>query len=125
MDISTIATDFLQLAGSGHAKAAFERYVSEGFKHHNPWFAAGSEPLCAAMLEAAEQCPEKTLIVKNTITDLDGQMVAVHSHVVPIPGTPGAAVVHIFRFDGDKIVELWDVGQVIEADCTTNCDGMF
>jgi len=77
------------------------------------------------MIEASTQCPEKTLIVKNTITDHDAQMVVVHSHVIPIPGTPGAAVVHIFRFDGDKIVELWDVGQAIDPDCTANCDGMF
>lgn len=125
MNITAIATDFLHLAGSGQAAAAFNRYVADGFKHHNPWFAAGSETLCAAMLEASTQCPEKTLIVKNTITDHDAQMVVVHSHVIPIPGTPGAAVVHIFRFDGDKIVELWDVGQAIDPDCTANCDGMF
>ena len=31
----------------------------------------------------------------------DGDFVAVHSHVRQRPGDLGAAVVHIFRFDGD------------------------
>jgi len=36
----------------------------------------------------------------------------------------GAAVVHIFRFEDDRIVELWDLGQAIPQD-SPNRHGMF
>jgi predicted SnoaL-like aldol condensation-catalyzing enzyme len=47
-----------------------------------------------------------------------------HSHVKPKPGDAGVAVVHIFRFEGDRIAELWDVGQPVPAE-NPNSDGMF
>ena len=30
------------------------------------------------------------------------------------PSDPDIAVVHIFKFEGDKVVELWDLGQLLE-----------
>jgi predicted SnoaL-like aldol condensation-catalyzing enzyme len=51
-------------------------------------------------------------------------MVAVHSHIVLRPGEAGVAAVHIFRFEGDQIVEIWDCGEPLPAD-STNPDGMF
>jgi predicted SnoaL-like aldol condensation-catalyzing enzyme len=39
-------------------------------------------------------------------------------------GDRGAGVVHIFRFDGDKLVELWDLGQEVPAE-SPNASGMF
>ena len=49
---------------------------------------------------------------------------AVFSRVRQKPGDAGAAVVHIFRFDGDRVVELWDVGQAVPEDAV-NEKGMF
>ncbi|MBI3863906.1 MAG: nuclear transport factor 2 family protein [Planctomycetia bacterium] len=46
----------------------------------------------------------------------DGNLVAVHSRVRPNPEDLGAVVVHIFRFENDRIAELWDVGQAIPKD---------
>jgi predicted SnoaL-like aldol condensation-catalyzing enzyme len=52
-------------------------------------------------------------------------MVVIHSHVTRIkPGDAGLAVFHMFRFEGDLIAELWDVGQAISAD-SPNQAGMF
>lgn len=34
------------------------------------------------------------------------------------------AVVHMFRFENGKILEMWDVGQVMEKD-SPNENGMF
>jgi hypothetical protein len=42
----------------------------------------------------------------------------------PYRSESGVAVVHIFRFNGDRVVELWDVGQTIPAD-SPNRDGAF
>ena len=54
----------------------------------------------------------------------EGDLVAVHSRVQHGPADPGAALVHLFRFEGDRIVELWDVGQEVPAE-TVNANGMF
>jgi len=50
--------------------------------------------------------------------------VATLAHVRHKKGEPGAAVVHVFRFEGDRIAELWDVGQEVPAD-SPNQNGMF
>jgi predicted SnoaL-like aldol condensation-catalyzing enzyme len=50
--------------------------------------------------------------------------VAVHSRVRPGPGESGAAVVHIFKFHGDRIVEFWDMGQPVPEN-SPNENGMF
>ena len=51
-------------------------------------------------------------------------MVATHSHTVLKPGESELAVVHWFRFEGEKIVELWDLGQPTPKG-VVNQDGMF
>jgi len=48
----------------------------------------------------------------------------VHAHVRHKPDDLGAALVDIFRLQGDCIVELWDVGQAVPAD-SPNENGMF
>lgn len=117
-----IATDFLQLAASGKAREAFDKYVAPGFKHHNAWFAGDGDSLRKAMDENAAQNPEKQLTIHRIVDG--GDQVATYSHVRHHKGEPGAAVVHFFRFEGDRIAELWDVGQEVPAD-SPNGNGMF
>jgi predicted SnoaL-like aldol condensation-catalyzing enzyme len=117
-----IATDFLKRAAAGQARGAFERYVAKGFRHHNAYFAGDANSLMTAMDDNARQNPGKTLEVKLTLED--GDKVATFSKVLHGPTDSGAAVVHIFRFEGGKIVELWDVGQQIPAN-SPNQHGMF
>jgi predicted SnoaL-like aldol condensation-catalyzing enzyme len=74
------------------------------------------------MEENARQNPDKRLDALRALEDHD--LVAVHSHVRQDPGDRGAVVVHIFRFDGNRIVELWDIGQPVLAD-SVNANGMF
>jgi len=54
----------------------------------------------------------------------EGDLVVVHSHVVQARGEAGLAAVHIFRFQGGKIVEFWDCGEPAPVD-SPNEDGMF
>jgi predicted SnoaL-like aldol condensation-catalyzing enzyme len=96
--------------------------VTPGFRHHNPHFAAGADALKVAMAENAIRNPDKRLDMQHALED--GDFVALHSRIVLQREQAGAAVVHIFRFEGDKIAELWDVGQEVPAD-TPNADGMF
>jgi predicted SnoaL-like aldol condensation-catalyzing enzyme len=120
--LNSPALSFLQLAASGRAHEAYVKHIGEGFRHHNPFFTGDAEALIAGMTENARQNPGKRLDVLRALED--GDLVAVHSHVRQTPGDRGAAVVHIFRFEGDRIAELWDVGQPVPAEMV-NANGMF
>jgi predicted SnoaL-like aldol condensation-catalyzing enzyme len=113
---------FLELVIAGNIDDAYRKLVSIEGKHHNPFFLAGFPALREAMKENHVQFPIKQFKVRNVIGD--GDLVAVHSHIVPREGETGMAVVHVFRFQGDKIVEIWDIGQPVPAD-SPNKDGMF
>jgi predicted SnoaL-like aldol condensation-catalyzing enzyme len=116
------AMAFLQLAATGHVREAYDRYVDAGFRHHNPYFEGTAVALMKGMDENARLNPEKRLDVLHALEE--GDLVAVHSHVKHKPGDVGVIVFHLFRFAGDRIAELWDVGQVIPAE-SVNANGML
>ena len=116
------AVKFLELVVAGRIEEAYQKYVNMGGKHHNPFFQAGFPALKKAMIENHVQFPNKHLTVNLVLGD--GNLVAVHSHLVPGEGDKGMAVVHIFRFDGNKVEEMWDCGQFLPADSPNN-DGAF
>ena len=115
------ALTFLHRGRAGD-RATLEQLVHPHARHHNPYFPAGMPALLDAMVSAALQAPDRSATVKHVISD--GDYVAVHSHVQPHPQHRGMAVVHLFRFEGDRIAELWDVGQPI-PEANPNADGMF
>ncbi|WP_068614605.1 nuclear transport factor 2 family protein [Paenibacillus tuaregi] len=116
------AVSFLQLVASGEVREAYRRYIGPDFRHHNPFFRGDADSLMLAMEENAAQNPDKVLEVKHALQEKD--LVTIHSHIRQNPEDPGAAVVHIFRFHNDLIVELWDVGQPIPEN-SPNVNGMF
>ena len=103
------ATTFLQLVSTGSVQRAFDSFTTPDFIHHNPWFTSDAQSLARGMQENAAQFPEKMLHVEHAVEE--GDLVAVHSRVRHKPEDPDIAVVHIFRFEGDRIAELWDVAQ--------------
>ena len=122
-DTNTItAVSFLKLASSGKVNEAYYKYVGVGFRHHNPFFEGSAESLQVGMEENAKQSPNKVFTILRTISEED--LVVTHSHVQQNPEQCGAVVVHIFRFENGKIVELWDVGQPVPEE-TPNQYGMF
>jgi predicted SnoaL-like aldol condensation-catalyzing enzyme len=74
------------------------------------------------MEENSIQNPDKTIEVQRTLED--SGLVAVHALVRLKPGDLGIVTVHIFRFQGNRIVELWDVGQAV-PEKSLNENGMF
>jgi predicted SnoaL-like aldol condensation-catalyzing enzyme len=66
--------------------------------------------------------PNKKWTVKHVLED--GDLVAVHSHMVLVPGKTELAALHLVRFVGNKIVEFWDMAQPI-PELQVNQDGMF
>ena len=116
------AVQFLRLVVAGRIDEAYEKHVDLRGKHHNPYFSQGFPALKKAMIENHVQFPSQQLIVKNVLGD--GDMVAVHSHIVLRPGETGVAAVHLFRFQSDRITELWDCSQPVPSD-SPNKDGAF
>jgi len=117
-----IAAAFLRSAAFGKAREAFEAHAAPGFRHHNPYFPGDAMSLWTAMDEDADRNPDKVFEMLRVLGD--GDLVAVHSRLVPAPGRPEYSVVHVFRFEGEKIAELWDVAQQAPPE-TVNENGMF
>ncbi len=116
------AVDFLNLVVAGQIEEAYRKHIDLGGKHHNAYTPAGFPALKKGMMENHAQFPQKKFDIKRVLAD--GDLVATHSHVVLRPGELELSVVHMFRFQGDKIVELWDCAQQVPAD-STNQDGLF
>jgi predicted SnoaL-like aldol condensation-catalyzing enzyme len=121
-DYKEAAKDFLRLTASGKAREAYRKYVGPEFRHHNPYFRGDAETLMIAMEENAVKNPNKVLEIQRALQDEN--FVAVHSHIKQKPDDRGIAAVHIFRFQEDAIVELWDIGQPVPQD-SPNQYGMF
>jgi predicted SnoaL-like aldol condensation-catalyzing enzyme len=116
-----IAIEFLKNAASGRVDEAYA-LVTPTFRHHNPYFPGDTESLKVGMAEAHKKFPDTTLVVKHILED--GDLIAVHSHVQHASNTLAIAAVHIFRFEGDEIAELWDVAMEAPQD-SPNENGMF
>ncbi|WKV13012.1 nuclear transport factor 2 family protein [Marivirga harenae] len=117
-----IAISFLEMVASAQIEEAFKVYVAEDFKHHNPYFKGDAKSLKDAMLEDAQNNPEKELKILRSLAD--EEFIAIHSHVKQNPADLGFVFVHFFKFKDQKIIELWDVGQEI-PDEITNENGML
>ncbi|HJS17256.1 MAG TPA: nuclear transport factor 2 family protein [Anaerolineales bacterium] len=117
-----MAVAFLELASNGEIREAYSKFIGRGFKHHNPFYEGSAESLAAGMEENARQNPNKMFEVKRAIAE--GDYVVVHSYVRQRPDDRGAAVVHIFRFENRRIVELWDLGQPV-PESSPNQYGIF
>lgn len=116
------AVSFLQLASSGKVREAYDAYVASDFQHHNPYFPGDAESLARGMEESAKQFPNKIWEVRRVLED--GDLVAVHVRVRLKPDAPDFALIHIFRFEGGRITELWEAGQQVPEN-SPNENGMF
>ena len=117
------AKSFLTMAGLGRVQEAYDRYVAPSFIHHNQYFKGDRQSLLTAMEEASKTQPNRSIQINRVYED--GDTVITHSLVTrQDPTAPKIAVVHIFRFEHDRIAELWDLGQPISKD-SPNENGMF
>jgi predicted SnoaL-like aldol condensation-catalyzing enzyme len=116
------AVSFMRLVASGKVREAYREHVGPDFRHHNPFFRSDAEALMAAMEDSARENPNKVFELQRALED--GEFVAVHSRVRQDPDDLGMALVHIFRFRGERIIELWDVAQPVTKE-SQNERGMF
>jgi predicted SnoaL-like aldol condensation-catalyzing enzyme len=117
-----IAVSFLQLASSGKVREAYERHVHPDFIHHNPYFKGDRESLLAGMEESAVAFPNKAFNAVRVLAD--GEFVAVQGRIRLSPDMPEYVLIHIFRFEGDRIIEEWEAGQEIPKE-SPNKNGVF
>ncbi len=122
MDIKKAGVDFLEMVVAGDIEKAFEKYVDMNGKHHNPFTPAGFPALRKGMKENDVQFPHKKFEIQHVLGD--GDLVSVHSRLVLKPCELELATTHLLRFQGDKIVEMWDCAQPVSAD-SPNQDGLF
>lgn len=92
---------------------AFALLVADDYRQHNPNIADGPAAAIAALTPKFDGSPDARFDVLRTLVDGDLAMVHVRAS---LPGAPVAAVADIYRFDGDRIVEHWDVLQPMPAE---------
>jgi predicted SnoaL-like aldol condensation-catalyzing enzyme len=122
MNNKEMAISFLRLASSGNVREAYETYVHPDFRHHNPYVPGDRASLLAAMEENAATFPQKEFEVLRALED--GDLVAVHGRVRLTPSRPWIALIHIFRFQDNQIIEEWEAGQEVPQD-SPNENGVF
>jgi predicted SnoaL-like aldol condensation-catalyzing enzyme len=123
MSPKEMAVSFLQMAGGGNVREAYEKFIAPDFIHHNQYFKGDRESLMLAMEEASRKSPNKSIDVKHAYQD--EETVITHSQVTrKNPSEPAIAVVHIFRFKDGRVAELWDVAQPMIND-SPNEHGTF
>lgn len=122
MTFKDYALDFLKLASSGFVREAYVKYIHPDFVHHNPYFPGDRAALMKGMEENHAQFPDKIFTPLRAIEE--DELVTVHGKVQLTPGGPEIALIHIFRFEGEKIIEEWECSQA-PVECSPNRKGLF
>ncbi|MCR9214257.1 MAG: nuclear transport factor 2 family protein [Proteobacteria bacterium] len=103
-------------------RKAIETYVGDEYIQHNPHVGDGKEAFIEYFEQMAAEYPGKVTHFKRAIAE--GHFVVLHCHQI-WPGSDDYAGIDIFRFDDNgKIVEHWDVLQVV-TDQSMNNNGLF
>ena len=102
--------------------AAAKAYLGAAYRQHNPTAKDGPEGLQAFLAFLKDKFPASHSEIRAAYAD--GDYVILHVWSVRTPGERGTAIVDIFRLDGGKIVEHWDVRQDV-PETAANGNGMF
>ncbi|WEH12965.1 nuclear transport factor 2 family protein [Streptomyces sp. VNUA24] len=89
---------------------------------HNPNLPDGAKATKAVYAEHFKQFPNLTFDLKRVVAE--GDLVAVHAHLIDTPGALGQAVAEVFRVRDGKIIEHWDDFQDVPA-TSQNSNTMF
>lgn len=123
-----IVAEFFQLVGEGRMKEA-QHFFTPTCEQHNPFIRGGMESLLEGMGSAVKEMGSKYPEADFNMVSImaDGDDVAAHTQLLNSRAKPqqgGLRQAHLFRFEGNKIVEYWDITQQITPDMP-NAGGAF
>ena len=98
------------------------KFLGPQYKQHNPTAGDGPEGLKSFIDFLKAKYPKQRGDIKQVIAE--GDKVVLHVHSTRDDGTPGRAIIDIFRVVNGKVVEHWDVIQDI-PEKASNTNGMF
>ncbi len=88
------------------APAAIE-FIREDYVQHSPYLADGREPFVDYFGTLFAEYPNSRMDAKRLVAE--GDYVVVHSHFTRWPSDRGTAIVDIYRLEGGRLAEHWDV----------------
>lgn len=116
-----IAKAFLQGTVTDKIREVYDLYTLPNFKHHNGFYSGDRESLLDGMIQSNAVFPNKKVTVKLAVAE--APYVTLLSHV-QITEDEEVAVAHVYRFEGEKIAEMWDISQEVPEN-SPNEYGMF
>jgi len=117
-----VAVAFYEAAINNKDYALAVTFLGPQYKQHNPTAGDGAAGLKSFIDFLKAKFPSQHGDIKQIIAEED--LVALHVHSTRGDGTPGRAIVDIFRIAHGKVVEHWDVIQDI-PEKSANSNGMF
>lgn len=122
-DNKTIVTTFYNLALNEHKPAAAaEKYLSEKYVQHNPFVSDGKKPFVDYFVNYQKDHPDSRSEIKRAVAE--GNLVVLHTHSTSSKSDLGYANMHIFKVEKGKIVEHWEVSQLVQQK-SANKNTMF
>ena len=125
-----IAVAFCKTLFEGRVEDAFRLYAGRPYNQHNPLIEDGMEGLRKFVTWMTSNHPDARYEIKRVFADGDYVILHCHWHglsgdyLVGKPNPRGEAVVDIFRLEGGKVLEHWDVIQPI-PETSANANTMF